>query len=211
VVLLARARESPVPMRESQFVGERIERAPCLLLNVFQSVPVSAPVVVEFAFQIENTPVVLLYERGQSAESEVSPIFVATTPERVVRLALVSARLPERVFTIHERVAIFPVAVARLVVRVAMLELTPPRDPESVARFPERVAMFPVAVARLEFVVARLVVRVVMFVVLAAVCPERVAIFPVAVARLEFVVARLVVRAAMLPVAVAILELIVTS
>ena len=34
--------------------------ADCLLLNVVQSVPVSAPVVVALAFQIENTPVVLL-------------------------------------------------------------------------------------------------------------------------------------------------------
>jgi hypothetical protein len=138
VVALARARESPVPTRESQFVGERIERAPCLLLNTFQSVPVSAPVVVEFAFQIENTPVVLLYERGQSAEREVRPILVATTHERVERFVLVVVRFPERV-------DILPVAVARLVVRVAIL-------PVAVARFVWRVAILPVAVERLVVV-----------------------------------------------------------
>jgi hypothetical protein len=128
VVELARARESPVPTRESQFVGERIERAPCLLLNVVQSVPVSAPVVVELAFQRENTPVVLLYERGQRAESEVSPIFVATTPERVERLALVVARFPERVDIFPVAVARLELVVARLVVRVAIL-------PVAVVRF----------------------------------------------------------------------------
>jgi predicted RNA-binding protein len=57
-------------------------------------------VVVALAFQIENTPVVLLYERGSSAERDVSPIFVATTHERVERLP--------------ERVAMLPVAVAIL-------------------------------------------------------------------------------------------------
>jgi hypothetical protein len=183
VVLLASQMERPVPTRESQFVGERIERAPCLLLNVFQSVPVSAPVVVEFAFQIENTPVVLLYERGPRAEREVSPIFVATTPERVARLALVRARLPERVFTVHERVAMLPVAVARFVWRVTM---------------------FPVAVARLEFVVARLVVRVIMFIVFVAVWPERVAMLPVAVAILELIVTSWPVIVAMFVLAVVI-------
>jgi hypothetical protein len=46
-----------------------------LLLNVIQSVPVSAPVVVELAVLIPNTPVVLLYVSGPSAEREVRLIF----------------------------------------------------------------------------------------------------------------------------------------
>jgi hypothetical protein len=143
VVLLASQMERPVPTRESPLAGVRIERAPCLLLNVFQSIPVSAPVEVAFAFQIENTPVILLYERGPRAEREVSPILVATTPDRVERFVLVSARLPERVLTVHERVAMLPVAVARLVVSVAIL-------PVAVARFVVSVAILPVAVARFE-------------------------------------------------------------
>ena len=54
----ARASEIPVPAIERPLgVHETI---PTLLLNVVQSVPVSAPVVVALAFQIENTPVVLL-------------------------------------------------------------------------------------------------------------------------------------------------------
>lgn len=59
-------------------------RADCLLLKIFQSVPVSAPVVVELAVEIPNTPVVLLYVSGQFAESAVSPILVAMAHERVV-------------------------------------------------------------------------------------------------------------------------------
>jgi hypothetical protein len=74
VVAEARAREIPLPAIESPFADP--DTTPTLLLNVVQSVPVSAPVVVEFAFQIENTPVVLLYERGQRAEREVRPILL---------------------------------------------------------------------------------------------------------------------------------------
>mgnify|MGYP006338156791 CR=1 FL=1 len=80
---------------------------PTLLLNIFQSVAESAPVVVEFAILIPNTPVRLLYVRGPSTEREVSDILVATTPLRV-------ARLPERD-------EIFPVAVERFVLRLLML------------------------------------------------------------------------------------------
>jgi hypothetical protein len=54
---------------------------------------------------------------GHSAERLVSPIFVATVPESVVRLVLVVARFPERV-------AIFPVAVAILEL---MTEIVPER------------------------------------------------------------------------------------
>jgi hypothetical protein len=166
VVLLASQIERPVPTRESPLAGVRIERAPCLLLNVVQSVPVSAPVVVALAFQIENTPVVLLYERGQSAEREVSPIFVATTHEREARFVFVSARLPERVFTVHERVAIFPVAVARLElmvtswpVIVAILELVVARFVVSVAIFPVAVDKFVVNVAILPVALASPILR----------------------------------------------------
>ena len=55
---------------------------------------------------IPNTPVLLLYVTGQFAERDVSPIFVATIPERV-------ESLPER-----ERIS--PVAVARFIWRFAM-------------------------------------------------------------------------------------------
>jgi hypothetical protein len=161
-------------------------------LNVVQSVPVRAPVVVALAFQIENIPVVLLYERGPSAEREVSPIFVATTPERVARFVLVSARLPERVFTLPERVAILPVAVARLefvVLRFVMIVLT---DPERVFTRPERVAMFHVAVAMF-------VVRVIMFPVAVAILELIVTSWPVIVAIFVFVVARLVWRVDTVP------------
>ena len=120
-------------------------------MNVFQSVDERAPVVVELAVRIPNTPVRLLYVSGHTAERAVSPILVATVDERVAsdpdklvtllfvvaRLELVVARLPERVDTL-----VF--VVARLVVRVAML---------------------PVAVARLVLVVARPVVRVLIEVV----------------------------------------------
>jgi hypothetical protein len=91
---------------------------------------VRRPVDVALAFQIENTPVVLLYARGQIAEREVSPIFVATT---------------------HERVAILPVAVARLEFVVARLVVRVVMFVVFVAVWPERVAMLPVAVARLVF------------------------------------------------------------
>ncbi len=58
VVAFARAREIPDhPIERPLAVPETSET---LLLNVFQSVPVSAPVIVAEAFQIENTPVVLL-------------------------------------------------------------------------------------------------------------------------------------------------------
>jgi hypothetical protein len=154
-------------------------------LNVVQSVPVRAPVVVALAFQIENTPVVLLYEREPSAEREVSPIFVATTHEREARFEFVSARLPERVFTVHERVAMFPVAVAifefvvaRLVVRLVILVVLVAVCPERVATEPERVETVVVRLVIFVFIVAKFHERVETF-------PERVAIFHVAVARFE--------------------------
>jgi hypothetical protein len=106
-------------------------RTDSLELKVFQSIAESAPVVVEFARSIPNTPVALLYVRGPRAERAVSPILFATVPESERRSEFVVASDPERV-------AIFPIAVARLPERVPML-------PESVlillpmfAREPER-------------------------------------------------------------------------
>jgi hypothetical protein len=64
-------------------VKEPNMRAACLLLKVLQSVVESAPVVVELAVEMPNTPVVLLYVSGPRAESAVSPILVASAPERV--------------------------------------------------------------------------------------------------------------------------------
>ena len=152
VVAEARTREMPVPDIERPFgVPEMVpilllkrfqseeESHPlaeavactiafCFALKRFQSDAERAPVVVEFAIFIPKTPVVLLYVSGPFAERDVSPIFVATVPERVLRF-------PERVFTFPERVRILPVAVARLAFVVL--------------RFVVSVAMFPVAVARL--------------------------------------------------------------
>ena len=126
------------------------EREPSLLLNVFQSVAERAPVVVELAMLMPNTPETLLYVSGQSAESEVRVILVATVPERVLRL-------PER---------------------VAMLDVFVAVCPERVEMFPVAVARFEFVVARLLLVVAREPETVVMFVVFVVVCPERVAMFP---------------------------------
>ncbi len=55
----------------------------------------------------------LLYESGQLAESDVRPILVATTHERVVRLLERVFTLPERLKMVHERERICPVAVVR--------------------------------------------------------------------------------------------------
>ena len=127
-------------------------------MNVFQSVDERAPVVVELAVRIPNTPVRLLYVSGHTAERAVSPILVATVDERV-------ASDPEREDT-------FELVVVRLVFVVARLELVVARLPERVvillfvvARLVVRVAMLPVAVARLVLVVARPVVRVLIEVV----------------------------------------------
>jgi hypothetical protein len=79
---------------------------------------------------------------GPFAEREVSPILVATTPERVVRLVLVVERFPERVFTVV-------VSVERFPERVFMFPESVFIFPVAVARFCWRVRMFPVAVARL--------------------------------------------------------------
>ena len=107
VVAEARARESPVPASVSPLA---VEINPILLLKVFQSGTESAPVVDEEAIFIQNTHVELLYVSGQFAERDVSPIFVATTPERVERFVV--------------RVIIFPVAVAIL---LFMMEREPER------------------------------------------------------------------------------------
>ena len=124
VVELASPREIPEPEIERPLAVP--ETNPILLLNAFQSATESAPVVVEFAILILKSPVPELYVSGPFAEREVSPILVATTPERVFRFP--------------ERVAIFPVAVARFCWRVRMF-------PVAVARSVRIPRMFPVAVA----------------------------------------------------------------
>ena len=99
-------------------------------MNVFQSVAERAPVVVEFAVRIPNTPVRLLYVSGHTAERAVSPILVATVDERVATVPERDVRLEERILTVPER-------LLRLLFVVVRLELV-------VARFPERVLMFAV-------------------------------------------------------------------
>lgn len=104
VVELASPREMPLHAIERPLAVPAMRLT--LLLNVVQSIPVIAPVVVEFAIFIPNTPVKLLYVRGPFAESDEREILVATTHERVFRL-------PERLNTVPETERIFPVAVAR--------------------------------------------------------------------------------------------------
>jgi hypothetical protein len=138
-------------------------------LNVFQSVDERAPVVVELAVRIPNTPVRLLYVSGHTAERAVSPILVATVDERVAsdpdklvtllfvvaRLELVVARLPESEAIFAVWVAIVDSAVVTRPERVAILAFV-------VVLF---VATVPERVDTLVFVVARLVVRVLIEVV----------------------------------------------
>jgi hypothetical protein len=66
-----------LPTLESPF--EKL-KAFSLLLNVFQSVAERAPVVVEFAIAIPNTPERLLYVRAQRTEREVRLIEFVTFP-----------------------------------------------------------------------------------------------------------------------------------
>ena len=155
---------------------------PNLLLNVFQSVDERAPVVVELAVRIPNTPVRLLYVSGHTAERAVSPILVATVdervasdPDRLVTLVFVVARLPESEAIFAVWVAIVDSAVVTRPERVAILAFV-------VVLF---VATVPESVLTLVFVVARL-----LFVVPSE--PER-------VVRLLFVVAILPVIAAIVP------------
>ena len=54
----ARASEMPLPAIDNPFAGQLMRLT--LLLKIVQSTPVRAPVVVELAFQIENTQLVLL-------------------------------------------------------------------------------------------------------------------------------------------------------
>ena len=95
-----------------------------MLLNILQSVAERAPVVVELAVRIPNTPVRLLYVSGHTAERAVSPILVATVevrvasdPEREERLEDRLATVPESVFTVPESVFILPVIVATVPLR----------------------------------------------------------------------------------------------
>ena len=107
-------------------------------MKVFQSVDERAPVVVEFAVRIPNTPVRLLYVRGHTAERAVSPILVATVderaervPERDVRLAERPLTVPESQVRLEERILTVPERVLRLLFVVARFELVVPRFPES--------------------------------------------------------------------------------
>ena len=116
---------------------------PSLLLNIFQSVAERAPVVVEFAVRIPNTPVRLLYVSGHTAERAVSPILVATVevrearePERFVTLLL-------RVDTEPESEVRFELVVARFPERVEIVVLRVDTEPERDTRFPERVLTVP--------------------------------------------------------------------
>lgn len=81
-----------------------------------EDIPIEFPIRVrplENVKRSENSPVPELYDIPPVAESAESHTLVATTHERVVRLVLVVARLPERV-------SIFPVAVAISAVLVAI-------------------------------------------------------------------------------------------
>jgi hypothetical protein len=154
----ASPREMPDPEIERPLAAPEIRLT--LLLKVIQSATERAPVVVEFAIAMPNTPVRLLYVSGQFAESDVSPILLATVPEREVRfpervftVAISVERFHESVFRFHERVEIFPVAVARLALVVLRFVFVVARFPERVFMFPERVAIFPVAVAILLLIV----------------------------------------------------------
>ena len=86
----ARARASPVPVIESPFGVPEIN--PSLLLNIIQSIHVSAPVVLVLAFVIPKSHVPLLYVSGPLTESEVRFILElnefqsATEREPVVEL-----------------------------------------------------------------------------------------------------------------------------
>ncbi len=104
VVELESPREMPLHAIERPLAAPVMRLT--LLLKVDQSLPVIAPVVVEFAVFIANTPVRLLYMRGPFAERDVREILLATTQESVFRL-------PERLNTVPESERIFPVAVAR--------------------------------------------------------------------------------------------------
>ncbi len=121
-------------------------RTDSLELKVFQSVAESAPVVVEFARSIPNTPVVLLYVSGPRAESAVSQILFATVPERERRSVLVVARSPESVAISHTAVARFELVVAREPERVQIFAVFVVICPESVMRAPERAACARVSV-----------------------------------------------------------------
>jgi len=132
VVVLASPREIPLHAIESPFATPVIRLT--LLLKVVQSIQVIAPVVVEFAIFIPNTPVRLLYVTGPFAERDVREILVATTHERVFTVVERVFTEPERLNTVHER-------ERKLVASVLTL-------PERLKRVPERVRIFPVAVAR---------------------------------------------------------------
>ena len=67
VVVLASARESPVPDIDNPLA---VAIYPTLLLKVFQSVAERAPVVVELAILIPKSPVPELYVRGPVTPSD---------------------------------------------------------------------------------------------------------------------------------------------
>ena len=89
---------------------------------------------VELAVRRENTPVRLLYVRGQRAERAVSPIFVATVVVRVAREPDIVLRFPERVET-------FVLVVERFPERDTIFASVVVTRPERVETVPERVAI----------------------------------------------------------------------
>ena len=103
---------------------------PTLLLNVFQSIELNAPVVVELAILIPNTPERLLYVRGPSTEREVSDIFVATSPLRVETVHESELTVPERLTRFPLSVLILPVTEESVPVIEDMFELIPAIVPE---------------------------------------------------------------------------------
>ncbi len=151
------------PTRESPLLKLRTFSFP---LKRFQSLIDNAPVVVLFAILIPNIPLLLLYVRGPFAESDVSQIFVATTPLKLNRFLERVLRLPDNVLKFVVRLNRFPDNVLKFVERP---ETVPDRElkfperrftvPERLTRLPERLAIFPVAVKR--------------FVLIAVILPER--------------------------------------
>ena len=132
-------------------------------MNVFQSVAERAPVVVEFAVRIPNTPVRLLYVSGHTAERAVSPILVATVDERV-------ERVPDKLVTLLFVVARFELRVDTVPESEATVEFVVERLPESEVRFELVVARFVFVVVRVPESVEILDVLVAMFEVLVATC-----------------------------------------